>query len=626
MEIRFNIRPAVTWKVVLLSGIISLIYACSYSDKRVYSSSDIPFFGHTLLAMAPDFTIKVTEDTLNKTYPCLRSGKIFPVTGILKVDGKSYRFLGGDSLRISSLASLSDGNLGWQGKYSYLFPGRGWEQRKYNDSLWNEGKGAFGSENGKFQAHTAWGAKNIYVRRHITITDKDALKEHKVYLRYVYDDQIKLYCNGEYLFGKETFLPQTGCYRLMDETVAQISDGDNVLAAYGGNKEGTAFLDFGLYVENKTYADAQPAILKQTNIQATQTQFIFQCGDVELLIDFVSSSLSEKWDMTGWPVGFLSYQIRSEDGKERAVEIQFDVDTEWLFGRSKVDSWCEQDWRFVKSDSLYLAMEADESTFSSEDGHVILSQKLCAKNKDSGVLLIGYEEGQTLQYGGESLPPLWKKDGTGEVKELMKSVGDRCQELKEECDKLDCQWSVQAIKTGNKAFVGQILSSYRHFISSHRFVLSSENKIQCFGDTLGNIREAYESFPTLLYFNRIDWMKSLLDPIFEYSEDVHWVKKYPPYDIGLYPLINKQVKLDDNAVSVAADMLMMTAVIVEVEQDFSYADAHWNLLCLWADYLREKMEKDVYPCEGLLNEDDERVKCVLGLMAYRKLIQLKESV
>lgn len=627
MEIRFNIRPAVTWKVVLLSGIIFLIYACSYSDKRVYSSSDIPFFGHTLLAMAPDFTIKVTEkDTLNKTYPCLRSGKIFPVTGILKVDGKSYRFLGGDSLRVSSLAPLSDGNLGWQGKYSYLFPGRGWEQRVYNDSLWNEGKGAFGSENGKFQAHTVWGAKNIYVRRHITIANKDDLKEHKVYLRYVYDDQIKLYCNGEYLFGKETSLPQTGCYRLTDETVARINNGDNVLAAYGGNKEGTAFLDFGLYVENKTYADAQPAILKQTDIQATQTQFTFQCGDVELLIDFVSSSLSEKWDMTGWPVGFLSYQIHAEDEKEHTVEILFDVDMEWLFGRSKTDSWCEQDWRFVKSDSLYLAMEADESTFSSEDGHVILSQKLCAKNGDSGALLIGYEEGQTLQYGGESLPPLWKKDGTGEVKELMKSVGDRCQELKEECDKLDCQWSVQAIKTGNKAFVGQILSSYRHFISSHRFVLSSENKILCFGDTLGNIREAYESFPTLLYFNRIDWMKSLLDPIFEYSEDVHWVKKYPPYDIGLYPLINKQVKLDDNAVSVAADILMMTAVIVEVEQDFSYADAHWNLLCLWADYLREKMEKDVYPCEGLLNEDDERVKCVLGLMAYRKLIQLKESV
>lgn len=64
--------------------------------------------------------------------------------------------------------------------------------------------------------------------------------------------------------------------------------------------------------------------------------------------------------MTGWPVGFLSYQIQAEDEKEHTVEILFDVDMEWLLGRSKVDSWCEQNWRFAKSDSLYLAMEANE--------------------------------------------------------------------------------------------------------------------------------------------------------------------------------------------------------------------------------------------------------------------------
>ena len=33
-------------------------------------------------------------------------------------------------------------------------------------------------------------------------------------------------------------------------------------------------------------------------------------------------------------------------------------------------------------------------------------------------MLIGYEEGQTLQYGGENLRPFWNNDGAKEVKEL----------------------------------------------------------------------------------------------------------------------------------------------------------------------------------------------------------------
>lgn len=27
--------------------------------------------------------------------------------------------------------------------------------------------------------------------------------------------------------------------------------------------------------------------------------------------------------------------------------------------------------------------------------------------------------------------------------------------------------------------------------------------------------------------------------------DIHWAKGYPPYDIGLYPIASKQVKLED---------------------------------------------------------------------------------
>lgn len=626
MEIRTHIRLVVAWRIIIISGIISLIYACSYSEKKISHLSGIAPSEHTLLAIAPDVGIKVIGDSLNKSYPQLRTGKTFPITGILRVDGKVYRFMGDDSLRISPLAPLSEDTIGWTGKYSFLYPGKGWELREYDDSLWNEGNGAFGPTKGYYYlAHTLWGAENIYVRRHIKVDNKDVLKNHKVYARYVCDDRIKLFCNGEFLL-ENGFTHLTKCQRLTDEAVNQIIDGDNILAAYCRNTGGAGLLDFGLYIENKTYAEAESATLKKMNVQATQTQLIFQCGDVELQIDFVSPSLSEKWDMAGWPVGFLTYQVRTKSGKEHTVEVLFDVDTEWMFGKRKIDSWVDKDWRFTKSDSLYLAMVADETTFSCEDNHVILSQKLYAGNENRGVLLLGYEEGKTFQYSGESLRPLWNKGGTREIKELMMSVGDRYQELKAECSKLDYRWNIKAFQAGNKTFAEQMLPAYRNFISSHRFVSSSDNKLFCFGDTLSNVREAYENFPTLLFFNRTDWMKGLLNPVFAYCEGIHWVKKYPPYDIGLYPIASKQVKLEDCAVEAAANMLMMTTAIVEAEQDFGYADMHWKQLCLWADYLQERMKNMTFPSVGLLDNDDERVKCVLGLMAYRKLVQLKESL
>lgn len=624
MEIRIDISPAVTGRNILLFGVIILL--CSCLRQEIVNSSGICLSEHTLLAITPDFSIKMTGDTLTKNYLELRSGHIFPMTGILRVDGKAYRFMGGDSLRAISLAPLADDSLGWQGKFSYLFPGEGWEQKEYDDSLWNEGKGALGMIKGNYPIYTLWGVADIYVRRHIDIENKDVLKDRKVYLRYACDDQMTFFCNGTYLFTENHNTQQPKCYQFADEDIARIVAGDNVLAAHGHNTDGVALLDFGLYIETKTYADAELAALKKVDIQATQTHYTFQCGDVELHLDFVSPSLSKKWDMTGWPVGFLSYEVRSKDDKEHAVEILFDVDTEWMFGKRKVEDWAEQDWQFIKSDSLYLAMPSEGTVFSCDEGHAILSQKLCAGNDQKGVLLLGYEEVAALQYAGECLKPLWKKAGTGEIKELMKSVGRRYQELKRECDKLDKYWNNKAYQTGGQVLVEQMLPAYRDFISSHRFVLSSNNKIFCFGDTLGNVRETYKILPVLSFFDRIDRMKNLLDPIFEYCEDIHWNKKYPPYDMGLYPVAAQQVKLENCGVEAAANMLLMTAAIVETERNFKYASLHWEQLCLWAEYLQERMEKEIFPITELLDENDERVKCALGLKAYHKLIQLKRNL
>lgn len=161
MEIRLKIKLVVLWRTIILLGIIFLLSACFHLEKEAIPSIGIVPDEHTLLAITPEFSIKMAGDTLNKHYLRLKSGRIFPVAGILQVDGRTYRFMGGDSLRISPIASLANDSVSWSGKYSYLFPGKGWEQKEYDDSFWEEGNAAFGPVKGNSKIRTAWGRKYI---------------------------------------------------------------------------------------------------------------------------------------------------------------------------------------------------------------------------------------------------------------------------------------------------------------------------------------------------------------------------------------------------------------------------------------------------------------------------------
>ena len=152
MEVRNRIiRKTVLWIIPI--GVVLLIYACHHVEKEKVLFPPVYVAKHTLMTLSPDFTMEADSTALYKQYLLLRTGKEFPMIGVLRVNGKSYRFIGGDSLRIAPIASIYSGE-GWSGKYSYLYPGVGWEKHGYDDSQWQDGTGAFGVKNIFFPVHT----------------------------------------------------------------------------------------------------------------------------------------------------------------------------------------------------------------------------------------------------------------------------------------------------------------------------------------------------------------------------------------------------------------------------------------------------------------------------------------
>lgn len=99
--------------------------------------------------------------------------------------------------------------------------------------------------------------------------------------------------------------------------------------------------------------------------------------------------------------------------------------------------------------------------------------------------------------------------------------------IKEKCNEMDNLLKENAFRNGYESNVAQILPMYRNFMANHRLVVGMDNKIYCFGDTLGNIREIYRCFPTLLFWRRVDLMKGLLNAVFETCEHNDWVKNIP---------------------------------------------------------------------------------------------------
>lgn len=614
------------------------------------------------------------------------TGTEHPLVGVLRVDGKCYRFMGTDKQVLKAI--LKDARSEeWQARYTHTLPLADWYKKEYNDAGWQAGKGAFGSADMP-HVKTGWSQGDIWIRRKFSIDHKNVTKK-KLYLVYSHDDIFELYLNGQMLVSTGYKWRNYVVQPLDVEQVKSLTSEDNLIAAHCHNTMGGAYVDFGLFTEDEVESFfSMEAEQIKVSVLPTQTYYSFYCGSVQLDLKFTSPLVLADLDLLSSPVNYISYEVRSLDKRAHDVQIYFSATPKWAVNTPEqevsVESYESSGIHILKTGTLeqnvlgksgdiicidwgyfYLAgKQTDASDMSmgtlrsiqksfaekgmlpitkttrtsvrvdKEDILLAYSENLgnVKEQKAEGYLMIGYDDIASVQYFGQNLKAYWKKKYPT-MEAALNDARKNYTKTMQRCDEWDYKVMKDAVEAGGQQYAELCAASYRQAVAAHKLVLGPEDELFFFSKennsngSIGTVDVTYPSCPVFIRYNT-EIMKAMLDFIFDYSESGRWKKPFAAHDVGTYPLANGQTYQEDMPVEETGNMLIMTTAIAIADGNADYAAKHWETLTIWSNYLAEE---GLDPENQLCTEDfaghlahnaNLSAKAIMAIAGYGRLAEM----
>ena len=608
---------------------IAVFFLNNSADAQAKKAPAYPLINHNTY-----FSIWSFTDDLNRSSTKHWTGKDQSLLGLIKVDGTAYRFMGKDPAVFKTILPASD-EQAYQCKYTETAPAEGWENIKYDDSTWKNGGAPFTDD--KQQAKTLWTSKNLWIRRTFTLND---LNINQLVLKLHHDDNIEVYLNGKEVYN---FVGWTGDFKLIplkDKFKNKLIKGQNVLAIHCANTAGGSWLDAGLFDQVKTPSNGVlVAKQKSAVVNATQTIYNFECVGVDLELTFTSPLLMNDLDIFSRPVSYISYKIKSNDGKNHDVKVLLSASTAIAVNNPSqqvsAQKYAASSLSILKAGTIaqpilkkkgddlridwgymYVAVPqaADESQYITGQGGsaaafvtgIIKPANKTGKQLELNTVLnfgtvgpavkenfveLGYDDLYSVQYFGQNLKPWWKLNGATIEKELYNAAA-QYRPVMQKCDAFNKSMYSAAVKAGGKNYADLCVLAYRQSISAHQLLKSPQGDIlflskENFSNgSINTVDVTYPSAPLYLLYNP-KLLEGMLNGIFHYCESSMWQHDFAAHDLGTYPLANGQTYGENMPVEESGNMIILTAAIATAEGNASFAKKHWKTLSTWAKYLSE---------------------------------------
>lgn len=669
------------------------VAAAAATTLQAQTPADFEPYRHTAIRMPsvpilmndPYFSIWSNYDALNEGPTRHWCEHEKAVDGLLRVDGTTYRFMGtGRRNILSPIAGMTIDGDAWSGKVNHHRQhGTEWTDTSFDDSKWETQKAAWGSKGQYPNVANQWNKENsdIYIRREVTLKPEDMHKD--LWVQFSHDDVFELYINGTKVVSTGETWKQGETHRLTDKEKMLLRGGKNIIAAHCHNTTNGAYVDFGLYEDLKANApEILKAVQNSCDVMATSTYYNFTCGPVDLDVVFTAPMLIDDLDLISTPVNYISYQVKSRDGRKHDVQFflatsaqltvnemnqptltsivregkvtyaKAGAEEQKLLGRS--GDLISIDWGYLYvpaiNGKVSVASPVTAETDFAATGR--LPKNLDGVTRSTGLssmpticfvnnlgkvrdardfMLIGYDEVEDIQYMGNNYKAYYARDGKT-IFNAFEELRDNYADIMKRCRALDKTIYDDALAAGNVKYADLLAGCYRHVMAAHKLFQDNTGKALYFSKEnksngcVNTVDLTYPECPLYLLYNP-ELQKGMILSILDYAlSDARKGKNCAAHDLGQYPLANGQVYGDTMPLEESANILLLADAICRITGDGEWLKPYAETLATWADYCRKEGQN---PGKQLCTDDFKgpseqntnlSIKAILAVAAYADLI------
>ncbi|MDB6020379.1 MAG: Glutaminase, partial [Pedosphaera sp.] len=387
--------------------------------------------------------------------------------------------------------------------------------------------------------------------------------------------------------------------------------------------------------------------LPQVGLEITPTRSIydFENASIHVTLTFMTPALPNDLDAMALPLSFLTWQVRSTDGKEHSVALYDSTSSQLVvnrnqekvqWGREKAGDLtalrlgtAEQkilgssgddhriNWGYAyaaaSSAQAKSAVGADQALVNafmttgqlpaSDDARMpravndaepvmafVFDLGRVADKPVTRQVIVAYDEIFAIKYFGHKLLPFWKRNGAT-ASEMLRHAAKEYPSLAKRCADFDARLVADATKLGGAKYARMCALAYRQCAAACGLAADANKQPLFF--TKENTSNGDIATVDVIFPMDPQWLllspalaKATLVPILSYAASWHWKFPNAPHDLGTYPIASGT---DDGGegmpVEESGNMLILCDAIAQADGNAKFVSPWWPQLTQWAKYL-----------------------------------------